>query len=133
MKKRSLFRFILMTLVLSLTVSMLGSCLYLLDLVDDFENETELELVDEAKMTYVFNDETGYYDVSIRGILKNPKNTDVTGGYVTFIVYDSEGNTICSAEDYISKIEAGGTWRFCAVGSSRYSPASFEIDEHYSW
>lgn len=57
----------------------------------------------------------GYYTHYIEGILKNVSGKKLDYAQVSFVIYDSAGNTIGSAFDNISNLERNGTWKFKAI------------------
>ena len=104
--------------------------------LEDYEpTDTALELVGEAAFTSIYNEETGYYDVYVEGVATNVGELELNNCYVSFAVYDSVGNLICVAEDYITFIGVGDSWRFAAIGATRYEPATVELIElsGYDW
>ncbi len=97
------------------------------------ESRVILEPVGNAKMTYVLNEESGYYDISVEGTVKIPAGSEITCATAIASVYDADGNVICVVEDYIYNIDGDEIWRFCAVGSSKFEPISFKINEIYGY
>lgn len=98
--------------------------------------ETELTLVGEPSMTFVYDEEYREYDVYIEGFAKNASEQEANGS-VSFILYDADGNTLGTAYDHVSAIEAGKTWHFRATSSVNFEPSSFKLKElsgySYDW
>ena len=98
----------------------------------DYKIDSEsLELVGEPVLRYELDEEYNEYTVKVEGYVKNIGTEDKTNCYISFIIYDSEGNTLSTAEAYCYYLEAGGTWRFCAVGYSDFEPSSIKLISLY--
>lgn len=73
---------------------------------EDFTLEGETQgAYDEYEMSY-----------SITGSIKNNTDRDASYVQVTFNLYDAQGNQIGTALDNINNLEAGGIWKFDALG-----------------
>lgn len=76
----------------------------------------------EQKEDFTLEGETqGAYDeygmsYSITGSIKNNTDHDASYVQVTFNLYDAQGNQIGTALDNINNLEAGGIWKFEALG-----------------
>jgi hypothetical protein len=66
-----------------------------------------------------------YGGMEITGILKNKCSVELNGVSIRFSVFDSGENKIGDAIDYISSLDAGGTWKFKATASQS---GSFRLD-----
>lgn len=99
----------------------------------DFGEPVNLELSGEPKMTWSYDEEYRTYEVTIDGVAENTLGKDVSDCFVTFTLYDADGNVLDTAEAYLSLLKAGEKWRFCAYGSVGYEPASFELTELYCY
>ena len=68
------------------------------------------------------------WPTSITGILQNTSTSTYEMLTIEFNLFDSAGNQIGTAEDYLTNLQAGGTWKFKAVvfsdDVSRYELAS---------
>ena len=127
MKLKSFLRtFFLLALLVALAISMTG-CFGLPDIDELSPSEDVLELVGVPTMTYVLDEELGFYEVYVEGVAKNVSELDINNCSVSFGVYDVSGNLICVAEDYVAALGEGVNWRFAAVGMTRYEPYSIEI------
>lgn len=134
MKKSILLKLSTLICLIALSLSSLTGCYcYLYDFFTNDDTTLELTLVSEAQMSYTFDEESGLYEIKVEGVCENATGTDLNGGYVAVTVYDSEGNIIATPEEYVSYIKAGERWRFCAVGTGHYIPASFKITELSGW
>lgn len=93
-------------------------------------NEESYEVVGEPTMRFEYDEEYGEYLVYVEGLVKNLSESSA---YVciTYVIFDTEGNTIATSSGYCDFLEAGGTWRFCASGYSPYEPASFKLVSLY--
>ena len=69
------------------------------------------------------------FAIYINGTIRN--NTSRTCSYlqVTFNLYDAAGNQVGTAFDNITNLEAGGTWRFKAMGINDDSITSYRLAE----
>ncbi len=70
--------------------------------------------------------------VTITGIVRNTSGKDLSSVSIYFDLYDSSGNQIGSATDYISNLSANSTWRFEATGYEE-KVARFEFRSISSW
>ena len=70
--------------------------------------------------------------VTITGIVRNTSGKDLSSVSIYFDLYDSSGNQIGSATDYISNLSANGTWSFEATGYEE-KVARFEFRSISSW
>lgn len=68
----------------------------------------------------------------IQGAIKNVTGKNFSHVGVTFSLYDSSGNQIGSASDYISNFKGGNTWKFKATFLED-SVSSFEFAEITAW
>lgn len=98
-------------------------------------SEELLEIVGEPTMTFSYDEELDCYEVYIEGIAKNISELEINNCSVSFAVYDTEGNLICVAEDYIALMGIGVSWRFAAYGLTQYEPSRVELIElsGYDW
>ncbi|MDR0839245.1 MAG: FxLYD domain-containing protein, partial [Oscillospiraceae bacterium] len=64
----------------------------------------------------------------ITGTLKNTTKKTYSYAQVTFNLYDADGNQIGTAFDNINNWEAGGTWKFKAMGMENEA-ASYKLVE----
>ena len=121
--------FIAFLIVAMLAVSFTG-CInvddYSLDMGYEIDSES-LELVGDTKLSYEFDDEVGEYAVMIEGYVKNITAAPKNYSSVAFVIYDADGNTIGLAETYCYYLEAGATWRMCAIGYAPYEPHSYKL------
>ncbi len=72
--------------------------------------------VEDYEVVGDFTTEKDSFAFYIRGTLKNNKSRDLSYAQVTFNLYDADGNQIGTAFDNINNWEAGGTWKFKAMG-----------------
>lgn len=85
--------------------------------------KADLELVGES------NAEVTPYMVTISGSVKN--NTSKTYRYVQVVVniYDKDDNLLGTALDNVTNLEAGGTWKFKAIGSNPGGASRYKITD----
>lgn len=126
MKKRT--KLLALALAGALSLSAFSGCCYLFDGLFYEDSKVEIELTQEAKLSSAYDEENGHYDVYVEGLLKNPSEEEVSMS-IGVTLYDTEGNVIGTAYDYISNVQSGETWRFCAVAETLFEPASFRITE----
>ncbi len=132
--KNKIARLSLFLVAVFVLVSSMTGCAWLLPAIEEYEpDESALELVGEPTLDFTYNEETGYYDVYVEGVARNAGELLLNNCYVYFAVYDGEGNLICVAEDYIYLIDTELSWRFAAVGMTRYEPATVELLELYGY
>ena len=98
-----------------------------------FEKPIKFELSGEVSLKSVYNEEFNCYDVYLDGVAENTTGKDLASCWVSFTLYDNEGNVIGTAEDNLNDLKAGEKWRFSASGSMGYEPASFELDELHGY
>ena len=67
------------------------------------------------------------------GVAQNLENRNWNNVDVTLLLYDEDGNGLGSVSDYIDVVEAKGTWRFCATGTTKYAPASAKLHRIYAY
>ena len=87
------------------------------------------EVVGESTFTCVYNEETQKYDVTVMGLAKNNGDSAWETLSVTFALYDEDGYMIGTATDFVSYVEAQGSWRFSATGTANYPTASVKVVE----
>ena len=87
------------------------------------------EVVGESTFTCVYNEETQKYDVTVMGLAKNNGDSAWETLSVTFALYDEDGYRIGTATDFVSYVEAQGSWRFSATGTANYPTASVKVVE----
>lgn len=65
-----------------------------------------------------------------KGIIKNNTDRDYSYAQITFKLFDKDGNQIGTALDNINSLEAGGTWKFKAMGDNTEGDIdSYKLDE----
>ena len=131
---KNTFKFFALTLVLSMLCIALGGCFSSGDYVygSNYKIDNEsLELVGNPALKYALDEEYGEYTVKVEGYVKNVSEDDRNNCYISFVIYDSEGNTLSTANGYCEYLEAGGVWRFCAVGYSSFEPSSIKLISLY--
>ena len=80
-------------------------------------------------------DSNGDYDgfaYYITGTIKNNTNKQYSYVQVTFNLYDANGAQIGTALANINNLEANGTWKFKAIGTTE-KPASYKLAEITGW
>lgn len=80
-------------------------------------------------------DSNGDYDgfaYYITGTIKNNTNKQYSYVQVTFNLYDADGAQIGTALANINNLEANGTWKFKAIGTTE-KPASYKLAEITGW
>ena len=107
--------------VIMMSVFSFTGCFWLIE-----ATSVELAQVQEPTLSAVYNEEYKNYDVYVEGIVRNDKESALSGE-VEITLYDTEGNIIGTAYDYIDRIQSGETWRFCASTSTIFEPDSFKI------
>ncbi len=132
---KNTIKFFAVTLVLSMLCISLGGCFrddYGYVLGGDYKIDSEsLELVGDPVLKYELDEEYDEYTVKVEGFVKNIGEEEKTNCYISFVIYDSEGNTLSTAEGYCYYLEAGGVWRFCAVGYTDFKPSSIKLISLY--
>lgn len=89
------------------------------------QNQEKFTLV-ECDGSY---DGFAYY---ITGTIKNNTNKEYTYVQVTFNLYDADGAQIGTALANINNLEANGTWKFKAIGTTE-EPASYKLADITGW
>ena len=92
-----------------------------------------LEVVGAVELEWEYNENYGEYEVFVKGVAKNVSGEELESAGVTYLIYDGDGNNIGSAYGYISLVEVGGSWRFCATGSTKFEPVSVRLHEICGW
>lgn len=88
------------------------------------EKKDNLELVGEV------SDESDEFATYLTGVVKNNTQKDYSYVQITFNLYDADGNIVGTAIDNINNLEAGGTWKFKAMGIGESgTPASYKLSE----
>ena len=96
-------------------------------------NYSAFEIVGEAELEWMYDEQYNEYVISVKGIAKNVSGEELSGAGITYLIYDGDGNNIGSAYGYIDLVEEGGSWRFCATGSTKYEPVSMRLHEIYGY
>ena len=131
---KNTFKFFAVALVLSILCISLGGCFSSGDYVYGYNYKIDgesLELVGTPTLKYELDEEYGEYTAKVEGYVKNISKDDRTNCYISFVIYDSEGNTISTASGYCEYLESGSVWRFCAVGYSSFEPSSIKLISLY--
>ena len=126
---RSFVKYISALLITAvLCVSLVGCFPFCSEDIDPEQIDSEvLELVGEPTMRYEYDEEFSEYVVYVEGFVKNISKYSKSYIYVTYVIYDADGNTLTTASAYCEYLEADGIWRFCATGYSPYEPASVKL------
>ena len=96
-------------------------------------NTTKKEKFSLEDGHYGYSDDYGfaYY---IEGYINNNTAKDYSYVSVSFVAYDSEGNTIGSCYDNNGGLQANGRWKFKAICSGEAEEvARYELDEITGW
>ena len=136
MKKiKGLLRLVAFCMALALSLISFSGCLMWASAIEEAinRNEDAFELVGETTLTWTYNEEYALYEVNVSGLLQNVTDKAWNGVSLTLMLYDEEGNGIGSASDYIEYVAANGTWRFCAVASTKYIPSYAEFYKAYAY
>ena len=130
MKKKFLKLFILLCTVI-ISVSAFSGCFMLGHLIDEKINNTDgaFQLIGETGITSVYDETMECYDVMVDGTIQNVSDKAWDSLSVTLILYDKDGNGLGMAYGYMDYIEAHGTWRFCAEGTTKFEPTSTKLHE----
>ena len=106
----------------------------LLESLEPHIDEEAFEVVGEPTMRYEYDEEFKCYDVFVEGIVQNTNTEEGSSSvFITFAIYDKDGNTIGTASGYCEYLEAGARWRFCAEGSIYYEPSSCKMTALYQY
>ena len=136
MRKTNRFlRLAVLCIALMMSLFSFSGCLLLSAAVEEAMNKSDeaFELVGETTLAWSYNEECQMYDVTVSGLLQNVTDKAWNGVSLTLMLYDEEGNGIGSANDYIEYVAANGTWRFCAVASTKYVPSYAEFYKAYAY
>ena len=71
------------------------------------------------------------YGTYITGTVKNNTDKEYTYVGVEINLYDEDGTMIGTASDFISNLEANGTWKFKAITTDEF--ATYKIKEVSGW
>ena len=78
---------------------------------------------------HYISDESNYYVTYIEGKVQYNRSDPLSYVQITFITYDSEGNTIGTCIDNNSGLAGNGTWRFKAVCFDNSGMDHYELKE----
>ncbi len=128
------FKLFAVILVVSMLCISLGGCFSSGDYVygSNYKIDGEsLELIGDPTLKYELDEEYGEYTVKVEGYVKNIGEEEKANCYISFVIYDIDGNTLSTADGYCYYLEAGGVWRFCAVGYTYFKPSSIKLISLY--
>lgn len=130
---RSFVKYISALIITAVLCISLTGCysFFINDIDSELVDSEALELVGEPTMRYEYDEEFCEYVVYVEGFVKNISEYSKSSIFVTYVIYDADGNTIANASTYCEYLEADGIWRFCATGYSPYEPASVKLVSLY--
>jgi hypothetical protein len=93
-------------------------------------DEATLTVVEDPKLTAIYNEEEKCYDVEIEGLLQNEEDFAAFAN-ITIVIYDADGNSIASVYDSMDQIQAGSRWHYCIRTTTIIQPYSCSLVELY--
>lgn len=103
-------------------------------MMSDTTTTNDNDMIETTEEFTLVNSEGSYdgFAYYVTGTITNNTNKEYSYVQVTFNLYDSSGAQIGTALANINNLEAGGTWKFSAIGGTEKA-ASYKLAEITGW